>query len=174
MSDDFTQDSENQDIDGDIDSTIKETPKLDTDISGMDPQAAKEYVLHFIVALKETQKQIQSSRSERELWEKRVNLARENHKSDLEIQAQERVNDIQTKIESLNKEEEELRGKVLVLKDELKKLVTGPQLTVDADALLAQMEMIVGEPDKTKNAFKEFETDVELNKLKKKTDNHTT
>jgi len=56
----------------------------------------------------------------------------------------------------------------------LKKLVTEPQLTVYADALLAQMEMIVGEPDKTENAFKEFETDVELNKLKKKTDNHTT
>ena len=50
-------------------------PIDDTDISGMEPLAAKEYVLAFIKSLKETQLQKTKKVEELELWQERVRLA---------------------------------------------------------------------------------------------------
>jgi hypothetical protein len=140
----------------------------DTDISGMEPEAAKEYVLSFITTLKTTQRQKQTLMDEKKLWQERVLLARNKQESELELKALERLSEIQTKIATLEAEEKDLEPKVAVLKEQLLKLVRAPQMSVDAEALLAQLQMIVGEPDKTAEAFKQEEADIELQNLKKK------
>ncbi|MBN1798642.1 MAG: hypothetical protein JW822_08685 [Spirochaetales bacterium] len=153
----------------DIESTpLHERP--DTDISGMEPEAAREYVLSFITTLKTTQRQKQTLMDEKKLWQERVLLARNKQESELELKALERLSEIQTKIATLEAEEKELKPKVAVLKEQLLKLVRAPQMSVDAEALLAQLQMIVGEPDKTAEAFKQEEADIELQNLKKKLD----
>jgi len=140
----------------------------DTDLSGMDPQAAKEYVLAFITSLKQTQRQKETQIKDKTLWQERVEFAKQRNESDLAFKAEERVSQIQAKIDTLKQEETELKNKVAIMKQELKRLIASPTFTVDADLLLAQLEMIVGEPDKTAEAFKEEEAKAELEKLKKK------
>lgn len=163
MSDDFNEESLN----------TESTPlneRSDTDIGGMEPEAAKEYVLSFITTLKTTQRQKQTLTEEKKLWQERVLLARNKQESELELKALERLSEIQTKIATLEAEEKELAPKVAVLKEQLLKLVRAPQMSVDAEGLLAQLQMIVGEPDKTAEAFKQEEADIELQNLKKKLD----
>jgi hypothetical protein len=147
-----------------------ETERLDTDLSGMEPEAAKEYVLSFITTLKTTQRQKQTLLEEKKLWQERVLLARNKQESELELKALERLSEVQTKISTLEAEEKELEPKVAVLKEQLLKLVRAPQMSVDAEGLLAQLQMLVGEPDKTAEAFKQEEADMELKNLKKKLD----
>jgi phage shock protein A len=140
----------------------------DTDLSGMDPGTAQEYVISFITALKTTQKQKKSLLEERNLWQERVVLAQSKEQTELALKAQNRVSEIQAKITTLETEEKDLEQKVAILKTELQKLAQRTNLSVDVDGLLAQLEMLVGEPDKTKEAFKEEEAQAELERLKKK------
>jgi hypothetical protein len=159
----MSDNSSNQNYDG---SGVEKSPRLDTDISGMDPVAAQEYVVSFITALKTTQKQRQGLEEEKKLWQERVALAQAKQQAELAAQAQNRVTEIQAKITGLEAEERELERKVVILKTELQKMAGKPAMSVDADRLLADLEMIVGEPDKTREAFKEEETNAELQKLK--------
>jgi len=163
MSDQFNEESLNTE-------NAPLTERLDTDIGGMEPEAAKEYVLSFVATLKTTQKQKQTLTEEKKLWQERVLLARNKQESELELKALERVSEIQSKIATLEAEEKELAPKVAVLKEQLLKLVRAPQMSLDAENLLAQLQMIVGEPDKTAEAFKQEEADIELQNLKKKLD----
>jgi hypothetical protein len=149
---------------------VPESERLDTDIGGMEPEAAKEYVLSFITTLKTTQRQKQALMQEKKLWQERVLLARNKQESELELKALKRLSEVQTKISTLEAEEKELEPKVAVLKEQLLKLVHTPQMSVDAEGLLAQLQMLVGEPDKTAEAFKQQEADIELENLKKKLD----
>jgi hypothetical protein len=55
-----------------------------------------------------------------------------------------------------------------VLKEKLKATKIRSSLQVDADALLVQMQMLVGEPDKLKENLRNTEADQALQALKKK------
>jgi len=143
-------------------------PRDDTDLEGMAPEAAKEYVLAFIKSLKETQRQMGKCREELSLWEERVKTARAAGRPDLVRAAEEKVRNLREQIILLNDEEEELRLKVNRLRENLKILQHGVQRTIDAESLLAQMEMLVGEVDTTEEKFRDQEAQQELEKLKKK------
>ncbi len=141
---------------------------LDTDIEGLDPAQASEYVLAFITTLKQTEKALSDAAEDANLWTRRVTLARSKGDESLAAQAQARLSDATAKQSRLEAELADLRAKVSVLKDKLTRLkMTGGRL-VNTDLLLAELQMVVGEKDKLGDAMKQQEAQAALDELKKK------
>jgi hypothetical protein len=140
----------------------------DTDIDFMDYPSAREYVLNFITTLKRTQKDRGILQEELTLWEGRVKLADERREPTLKRGAEDRVAELKAKNDLLLREEKDLIRKISILKDKLKLIKTQSSLSVDADALLAQMQMVVGEEDTVAKALQEEEAQAALDDLKKK------
>ena len=141
---------------------------LDTDIEGMSPAQASEYVLAFITTLTQTEKALAAAQEDANLWTRRVTLARSRGDEGLAAQAQARLSDATAKQAALETELADLRAKVAVLKDKLTRLrMIGTKL-VDADLLLAQLQMVVGEKDRLGGAMKTEEAQAALDELKKK------
>jgi phage shock protein A len=142
---------------------------LDTDIEGLDPAHASEYVLAFITTLKQTEKALAAAQEDTTTWTRRVTLARSRGEEGLAAQAQARLSDATAKQSRLETELLDLKAKVSVLKEKLARLrMTGMKL-VDADLLLAQLQMIVGKKDELGDAMKNEEANAALDELKKKT-----
>jgi phage shock protein A len=141
---------------------------LDTDIEGMTPAQASEYVLAFLTTLKQTEKALADATEETNTWTRRVTLARGKGDESLAAQAQARCSDCRTVQSNLETELADLKAKVNVLKDKLARLrATGARL-VNTDALLAQLQMTAGEKDELDEAMKKEEADAALDELKKK------
>jgi phage shock protein A len=141
---------------------------LDTDIEGLNPAQASEYVLAFITTLKQTEKAVAAAQEDTSLWTRRVTLARSRGDEALAAQAQARLSDATAKQSKLEAELADLKARVAVLKDKLTRLrMTGTKL-VDADLLLAQLRMVVGEKDELGDAMKNEEAQAALDALKKK------
>ena len=141
---------------------------LDTDLEGMNPQQAAEYVLAFITTLKQTERAVFAAEEEANLWMRRVTLAQSKGDEPLTSQAQARLSDAVAKKARLETELSDLRAKVATLKDKLKKVrMTGGRL-VDTDLLLAQLEMVVGPRDTLAGTMKKEEASAALDELKKK------
>jgi hypothetical protein len=141
---------------------------LDTDLEGLGPQEAAEYVLAFITTLKKTEKDLALQEEEVALWTRRAALAREKGETALADQAQTRLNETLAKQSQLEGEVRELRASVSVLKQKLVKLRAMGTRLVDADLLLAQLQMLVGEKDALNDAFKNEEAAQRLEELKKR------
>jgi phage shock protein A len=141
---------------------------LDTDIEGLSPKDAAEYVLAFITTLKKTRMDIAALAEEILLWKRRVALAGSKGDTGLEAQAQARVGELEAKQAGLKAEEEDLARKVSVLKEKLVRLRMQVPRGVDVDLLLAQLQMIVGPKDDLARTFKEEEANAKLAELKKK------
>jgi phage shock protein A len=141
---------------------------LDTDIEGLDPAHATEYVLAFITTLKQTEKALAAAQEDTNTWTRRVTLARSRGEEGLAAQAEARLSDATAKQSRLETELADLQAKVSVLKEKLARLrMTGMKL-VDADLLLAQLQMIVGKKDELGDAMKNEEANAALDELKKK------
>ena len=141
---------------------------LDTDIDGLDPAQASEYVLAFITTLKRTEKALADAAEDAAVWTRRVTLARSKEDEGLAAQAQARLSDATAAQSRLEAELADLRAKVSVLKEKLARLkMTGGRL-VNTDLLLAQLQMAVGEKDTLGDAMKQTEADAALDELKKK------
>ncbi len=145
----------------------------DTDIEGLDPRQATEYVLAFITTMKQTEKALAAAAEDENLWTRRVTLARSRGDEGLAAQAQARLSDATAKRAGLEAELADLRAKVAALKEKLKKIrMTGTRL-VDTDLLLAQLEMLVGPKDPLAGPIKAAEADAALDALKKKMEGNT-
>ncbi len=140
----------------------------DTDIDFMDFEPAREYVLAFITTLKKTQKQRAVAEEELEHWRGRIKLAEARGEPVLKRGAQQRVEELEANCQQLHQEELELKRKVDVLKEKLKATKIRSGLQVDADALLAQMQMLVGQPDKLQEELRSTEAEQALRALKEK------
>ena len=141
---------------------------IDTDIEGLGPKEASDYVLAFITTLKRTEKALAESKEEASLWTRRVALARSKGDEALTAQAEQRLAEAAGKNAALEAELADLKTKVAVLKDKLLRLrVTGAR-SVDTDLLLAQLEMVVGKKDDLGRIMKEEESKAALDELKKK------
>ena len=140
----------------------------DTEIDFMDFESAREYVLAFITTLKKTQKDRAVAEEELVHWKNRVKLAESRAEPVLKRGAEERVTELQNHCQRLLEEELDLRRKVDVLKEKLKATKIRSSLQVDADALLVQMQMLVGEPDTLQEKLREEEAAQALEALKKK------
>jgi succinate dehydrogenase/fumarate reductase flavoprotein subunit len=140
----------------------------DTDIDFLDYEAAREYVVSFIAALKRAQKERAIAQEELALWERRVKLAESRAEPILKRGAEERVRELRAKTGRLLDEEASMRRKVDVLKEKLKALKVRSSMSVDADALLAQLQMLAGEPDTLSEALRDAEASQALDQLKRK------
>ncbi len=141
---------------------------LDTDIEGLGPKEASAYVLAFITTLKQTEKALAAAAEEVALWARRVTLARSKGEAELAAQAEIRLSEAEGKETKLKAELAELSSKVSVLKEKLMRVrMTGARL-VDADLLLAQLEMVVGKQDDLSRTMKSMEAGAALEDLKKK------
>ena len=109
-----------------------------------------------------------AAQEESNLWTRRVTLARSHGDEALAGQAQARLSDATAHQSKLETELADLKAKVAVLKDKLTRLrMTGVKL-VDADLLLAQLQMVVGKKDDLDEAMKKEEAQAALDELKKK------
>lgn len=143
----------------------------DTDLEGLGPQEAREYVLAFLTTLKQTEKDVARIREELELWNRRIGLAEGKGDAALAAAARARAEELKAKNAGLEAEILDLRAKVGVLKQKLMSLqATGGRL-VDTDLLLAQLQMLVGEKDTLSETFKKETADADLAALKKKMEN---
>jgi phage shock protein A len=141
---------------------------LDTDLEGLGPREASEYVLAFITTLKQTEKACAAAQEETSLWTRRVTLAQGKGDAALTAQATARLADVTTKQSRLDAELADLKAKVSVLKEKLVRIrMTGARL-IDADLLLAQLEMVVGKKDELAHTMKKEEASAALEALKKK------
>jgi phage shock protein A len=141
---------------------------LDTDIEGLSPQQATEYVLAFITTMKQTEKAIAAAAEDENLWTRRVMLARSKGEEGLAAQAQARLSDATAKRSQLEGELADLRPKVAVLREKLTRLrMTGGRL-VDVDRLLAELQMLAGPKDELAGQMKKEEASAALDELKKK------
>jgi len=125
---------------------------LDTDLEGLGPKEAGEYVLAFVTALKQTERDPLGPRGD----------------APLAAQAKARLAEEERKKALREAELAELRMKVSILKQKLVKLRMMPARTVDPDLLLAQLEMVTGKKDTLSLALKEEEAKAKLEELKKK------
>jgi hypothetical protein len=141
---------------------------IDTDIEGLGPKEAFEYVLAFITTLKKTEKDVQTAAEDVALWTRRVALAQSKGDAALTAEAQKRLDEAAAKKAGLDEELLDLKAKVNTLKEKLVRIrMTGGRL-VDADLLLAQLQMVVGEKDQLANTMKKEEANAALDELKKK------
>lgn len=138
----------------------------DFDVAGMDPQAAKEYIVAVISTLKQTKSKRIQLEKELELWNGRVDLAKHHDRSDLLARAEIKVADIQQDLERITAEEAALSAGVRKMKSQLSTLQAGAELTVDTDRLLAEFELMTDKPDELTEKFKQEEAEIALQKLK--------
>jgi hypothetical protein len=148
--------------------SFKGAVMLDTDIDFMDFDSARQYVLAFITTLKSTQRERGVTEEELALWQRRVKLAAGRREQVLQKAAEEKVAELAAKQARLRAEEAELAAKSDVLKEKLRRLRIRSTLTVDADALLAQLSMLAGEPDTLKRNLQQQEAQNALEELKRK------
>jgi phage shock protein A len=141
---------------------------LDTDLEGLGPREASAYVLAFITTLKQTQKALAAAEEESSLWMRRVTLARAKGDETLAAQGQARQSDAVAKQAKLETELADLKAKVSVLKEKLTRIRMMGGKLVDADLLLAQLEMITGKRDELAHTMKQEEASAALDELKKK------
>jgi phage shock protein A len=140
---------------------------VDTDIDSLDDGSAREYVLAFLAARKQTQRERAVAEEELGHWEHRVKLAGSRGEPLLKKTAEERVTELRQRTARLAGEERELGRKAAVLRQKLQVLRLRASFTVDADALLAQLRLVTGEPDPVERAAREQEAQAALDELKR-------
>lgn len=140
----------------------------DTDIDSLEYPAARDYVVAYIAALKRTQKERGIAQEELAQWERRVRLADSRGEPILKRGAEERVGALREHTRRLLEEEAAMRRKADVLKEKLKALEVRSSLSVDADALLAELQILAGEPDPLRDALRDAEVNQDLEALKRK------
>ncbi|MCY4485097.1 MAG: hypothetical protein OXC12_19680 [Spirochaetaceae bacterium] len=144
----------------------------DTDLTGLDPGAAREYVLGYITALRITGKKRQRMEASLKTWEERIKQATEAGNTTLRDTARNEMQRIQDGLGRVAFEESELSAQVEVMKRHLKSMQHGPVVNADAEALLAQLQSITGEPDTLKSDLNrlgaEQRADEELEALKRR------
>jgi phage shock protein A len=140
---------------------------VDTDIDSLDHASAREYVLAFLTALKQTEKDRAIAEEELLHWERRVKLAENRGEPQLKSFAAGRAAELREQAARLRAEEQALRRKVAVLRQKLAVLRERASFAVDADALLAQLRLLAGEPGTLDLELKELEAQAALEALKR-------
>jgi phage shock protein A len=152
---------------------MADEPKPDEyDLSNLDPEDAKEYIVAVMATLKQTVLKRKQLENDLELWERRVDLAVENGRSNLVEGAKQKVEQLKEDIGHLSKEETEYNEGLTRMKRQWKTIQSQPKLTVDVDLLTAQMDMLLGEQTKaeaeTNEKLRKAEADQALEELRQR------
>jgi phage shock protein A len=140
----------------------------DTDIEGLEPKDAAEYVLAFVTTLKKTEMDLASATEDVAKWTRRAALAVEKGEEELAGLARAKLAEVEGKKTTVETELADLRLKVVILKEKLQRLRGRFQKSVDTDVLLAELEMLVGKKDALADTFKAEEAGAKVEELKKK------
>ena len=118
-----------------------------TDLSGLDPAAARNYVLGYLTTLRVTRNRRRELEAAKRTWEGRIERAEAAAEPKLHAAATAELARVQSQLDRLLAEERELVTQVEVLGGQLRVVLTRANLTVDAEQLLAQLQALVGERD---------------------------
>jgi phage shock protein A len=140
----------------------------DFDLEGLSVSDAKAYVVEFIQTQKQTRAQLETAERDLEAWKKRTRIATEQGEIELAKAALARAEEQSEKVSRLKRELRELDFKVTELKRRLAELQKKPQLSTNADALLEQLESVVGTDYETNRGVAEAEAELALQKLREK------
>lgn len=140
----------------------------DTDIEGLRPEDATEYVLAFVATLKRTETELKRATENVATWTRRVALAVEKGDEELAGLARARLAETEGKRTVLEAEIADLRLKADILKEKLQRLRVQSQKSVDTDVLLAELRMLAGEKDALADTFKAAEAGAKVEELKRK------
>lgn len=119
-------------------------PIDDTDISGLSAADAQAYALEFMTALKALERELAALGDELGVWSRRLELAAAKGAAELEAAARAKVDELTARKAGLDAERAELAAKVARIRERLP-LAAASERSVDADLLLAQLQMETGE-----------------------------
>jgi len=137
------------------------------DLSDLDPKDAKRIVVDYIVTLKKTRSKRDELRAAFERWEQRHRSALAGGEAELAQQALARAREAVEEHERLGAEVRELEVVVENLQSQLRGLAGQPRRSVDADALLARLESVVGTDNAAAETARNLDVEAELERLKK-------
>ena len=116
----------------------------DIDLSGLDLPGAKAYLLDFATAAKLTRKELEAVEADIGLWTKRVALAEAKGMVELASQARAKAAELESKRGGLAAELAETETKVRRIREKLP-MVAAKERSIDADRLLAELQLMTGE-----------------------------
>ena len=143
-----------------------------TDLSGLDPAAARNYVLGYLTTLRVTRNRRRELEAAKRTWEGRIERAEAAAEPKLHAAATAELARVQSQLDRLLAEERELVTQVEVLGGQLRVVLTRANLTVDAEQLLAQLQALVGERDELAEDLEQIDSEqraaAELEALKRR------
>jgi hypothetical protein len=124
----------------------------DTDLTGLDLEAAKEYIFAYSVDVKRLDKAIADSGAELERWKGRVALVEgklaaapaDAPMAALAEAARSKVAEESARLAALEAERAELRAKIGRMREQLP-MIKARERSIDPDRLLAELQMMTGE-----------------------------
>jgi len=149
----------------------------DTNLSGMNPAEAKQYILNFISTLKLTEKQIQNLDDEIGKWQMRIELANSKLQRELAQEAEQELNRLMEKQSALKAEAGLLKQQIEEMRRQIP-LLAARERSIDPDLL--EQELLIaagylpGDEEKARNErlFRDMEksqaADAALRELKAK------
>ncbi|OHD23716.1 MAG: hypothetical protein A2V99_04985 [Spirochaetes bacterium RBG_16_67_19] len=141
---------------------------MDTDIDSLDYGSAREYVLAFLTALKQAERERAVAEEELVHWLRRAKAADSRGEPQLKKLAAARAAELREAATRFGAEEQVLRRKTAVLRKKLLVLRDKASFAVDADDLLDQLRLQAGEPGTLDQEMKELEARAALEALKRK------
>ncbi|HUX40363.1 MAG TPA: chromosome partitioning protein [Rectinemataceae bacterium] len=115
----------------------------DIDLTGLDLPGAKAYLLDFATAAKLTRKELEAVEADQGVWTKRIALAEGKGMAELADQARARLAEIESKRAALAAELAETEAKVRRIREQLP-MVAAKERSIDADRLLAELQLMTG------------------------------
>ena len=140
----------------------------DFDLDGLSRKEARSYVAGFIQSLQMTRRQRAEQEAEYEKWKARTRLATERGETDLAREALRRAEEVHASLVAVRRDERELEFKVTELKRRLTNLQKSPEFTVNAEALLEQLQAATDPDQHTNEAIAETEAEVALEELRRR------
>jgi hypothetical protein len=124
----------------------------DTDLTGLDLEAAREYILAYSIDLKRMDKEGAEARAELERWKGRVALVEgklasapgDSSLPSLMEAARAKAAESEGRIAFIDAERAELRGKIERMHEQLP-MIKARERSVDPDRLLAELQLMTGE-----------------------------
>ncbi len=116
----------------------------DTNLAGLDLEAAREYIFAFVVQAKRLDKDVAAAEAELALWRGRVDLASAKAMAELAAAAKAKAEEIQLKLGALAAERADIRSKVEAMRMQLP-AIRARARSIDPDRLLAELQLMTGE-----------------------------
>ena len=116
----------------------------DTDLTGLDLEGAKAYILEFAVEAKRLEKELAALKADLDLWKGRVALAEGKAMPDLASAARNKVAEIEGRMAALGAERADILSKVEAMRLRLP-AIRAAERSIDPDRLLAELQLMTGE-----------------------------